>query len=219
MAMEQKKKPQADSYPLMNIRDWMRAIKRHPQFIKDYKEYKRMSASGQDQSVALDWITTKWGYDPDRIVRADKDPRRKSYVSFVTSIRHPPIRLFKGGRNEKKIEFETGYFLYVEINPNGPSKQIKADFNKLLDRYMKRAKKTRERGEKRRGKTYSDPFATYDLYHDKGMSVEQIAEKRYDKNDHRHNAAYHQEWRALQKAKEMINRVTPDKCPSPFPNN
>lgn len=198
--------------------DKLLAINRHPEFIKDLQEYKKIRRLHNPNLLpGMEYqIESKWGEPISRIMHAEKHRQRVkigknpfSCVSVVTSIGEKPIVAFKSGDGKTtKRRWNEGNYLYLKVDLNSNRKTLRRDFLKVIDRYLERLNdSSRER------ENIIDQWAVYDKYQsDKNLL--KIARKLSGlKGNPTYNpqleAFYRQVERALKKALKMIDSVSP----------
>jgi hypothetical protein len=216
--------------------DRRRAIKRLPEFIKDYDEYEQLKKtidpikdeSGPKGSVfngiifREDKLKKKWGCPVDAINMADKMSKRKkkpSSVRQVTSIDQPPIIKFQIGKDKDIIREQIeGECLYLKVDLSKTMDTLVHDFKALVKSYQDIIKQSAKSKQERQGTTSEDIWEIYDLHTKNGMPLLEIA-RRLSGNDYpsgERTPAYREElWspykrveRAYKKAKEIIQTVS-----------
>lgn len=223
------------------------AIWRHPEFIEDYKQYKKGERNfnqyikeGKTETRKFKSLTksqfglgikfySKWGEDIWQIETVENfrkggnlrvNPVNLNSVKIVTSIEKPPIRDFIA----EDAEFtEIRSSKEEEIRwQKGEYLYLQVDLDETKENLIENFKGIIDRLQRRQGregKTTENPWEVYDgVKAAKGF-------KNYWKQKHgpyfkwegETQSRYMQAYRAYYKALQMINAVTPPGVPLPFP--
>jgi hypothetical protein len=190
--------------------DRLMAIKRHPEFIKDYEKYKRYkNPSGQRALRKLVEIATKWAEEPEAILNAEKLKDTANPVKVATEIDYKRcVIICRDGDNIIPSVQPGGTLLYLEIDLRDTKKEILKGVERRIAFYKQAVPKDNRR--KRQSKVV-DIWDVYDL-HRSGLNLNQIAKKLSGIRD---NPSYNETLmnkykaieRAFDKAQAMIDSI------------
>ena len=193
----------------MSRYDRLMAIKRHPEFEREYRKYKEYKNSqGQRALKKLIEIETRWGEHLGEIVNAENFKDATNSVQVVTYIRRKPIRAIYTGDEITEIPGER---LYVEIDLNDTNENILKGVERIIRRYKKALPDNKNRN-KQPTRSDIDLWEVYDLKTG-GLSLSEIAQQnsgiKSKKFDNPHfKACYDAVQRAYVKAEGYINTLT-----------
>ena len=190
------------------------AIKRHPDFLKDYKKYKQLKSPAWKLRKELE-IEKKWGECLRAIENAEKLKNTANPVKAVTIFEHDPIRLFSS-RNGDDItdSFITGKRLYLEIDIiNNTKDDIVKGVKRRLEEHQKALPKVKSRNRKFK----SNMWELYDKIDEKlkeGLNLfkavqEITGTKDYPTINEKFMRYYRKAQNAYNKAKKIIEAVEP----------
>lgn len=217
--------------------DRRRAIKRLPEFIKDYEAYKckRFKLDKPDKYESEprksdlnrlifheNELKKKWGCPVDAIINSDEMAKRKKKppsVRPVTSIDQPPMKKFQIGKGNKIIKTKIeGECLYLKIDLSQTEQKLVDDFGAVIKPYQDALKNQSRSKRERQRETTEDIWDIYDLHMKEGVSLLEIA-RRLSGNDYPTGertpaysdtlwSPYKRVERAYKKAKEIIQTVS-----------
>jgi len=216
----------------MKAFDRIMAITRHPEYLKDWEELKRLRSIDNERAhLWAEEMGERWGeYPPPRPIVGVyndlfKSGYRDSYIDIVEEIsdEDPPFhvdwtsivleaherRLNKKeavSRPEKSAV--TGKHLYLKVDLTAKKTALAKQFKAIIDSYKKFVIEKRGKDKE----TIYSPWQIYDMRHRDGLNLSQIAQElsgikgnpSYDDNLMAH---YKCVKRSYDKAKEMIMEV------------
>ena len=155
--------------------DKRRAIKRLPEFKKDYSRHNKLKTEDKITQFKIDF-SEKWGYEFEAILLADivaKHRRDTPTVEAVTRLTDAPYSYTYGGE-EKTPSCLFGKSLYLKVTLEGKTEaQLVEDFKRTIKPYRdlleanipEEAKKERNRkSDTKKGIGKEHLWAVYDLY-------------------------------------------------------
>jgi len=185
----------------MTRTDKVMAIMRHPEFLKDYQEY--LALTGRDQEVMFNTLYKKWKENITLVYVHYLNYERWKSEGQITGVYDYGIAL----QGKPSDDHSEGRYLYLRVDLTRTATSLRKEFVNLLQTMERLGvkQKTKERVER----TDYDPWEIYDLCHQQGLNVNQIAKQKagIDENPTYNEAVMNYYKRidyALKKAEKMM---------------
>jgi hypothetical protein len=139
--------------------DKRQAIKRHPEFKKDYAGYKKLKA---DEILSfLPYFKKKWGYEFEAILHADEVAKKRKDSRSVKVVHNlPNTPYINPCKGEKTTPILKDNKLYLKVDLKGKTKtQLVEDFKETIKPYIELLKKRN-----RKTAIAEGIWAIYDIY-------------------------------------------------------